>query len=148
MLAAIAQDEFLKNKLYWPAPLVMALEEAAVGKGLKWVIVCTKDLLETRLPPGAAQLLHWLSPLYQFPAEFQDGSTLMSRSKEIWEDDQCDLFHRSLAHMFVAANWYRDCNLVKYRTYAVSALRILGQCDYLRETWIQKPLALFEKLME
>jgi hypothetical protein len=143
MPAEQAQNAYLADDLYWSADLVAKLENRRTGMALDWAIECLIALLENTAPSDQQQQLELLTDL-SLSKHTADSSFLMTKSQQIWYEKK-DLSHVALAHLYVARAYLLQSDSRMYRTSVITALRIMGNHEFYRQTSVAVPLSLFKR---
>lgn len=147
MLTEQARKKYQDHELYWSANLMVELENKRQGTTLVWAIECMKALVENVASPAQEQLMSWLAELSALSKSGADGSTLIERGQQIWHA-QRDLLHTATAHLYAALAYLSQQDISWYRRSLVSAMDVMGEHEFYRQTAAAIPLALFEKFLE
>ncbi|GIW82859.1 MAG: hypothetical protein KatS3mg105_4666 [Gemmatales bacterium] len=143
MLTDKAREQYNSGDVYWPAKLVLELEDKAPGKALHWAIECAKALVENTSPDKKEHFFEWLSEL-SLAQNNPDSNALMEKAQQIWHEERTRL-NTAISHLYAALSYFAQENGNKYRQSLSGSLYVMGEHDFYRQTSLEIPLALFEK---
>ncbi len=146
MLTQQALEQYNAQDLYWPADLMVALENVRLGLALEWATECIKSLVVQAAPPESKErLLNWLTGVTR-TGGMTDGSDLMEEGRRVWHEER-DVIHTAISHLYAARAYLQQSNNPSYRTSVIRAAYVMGDHDYYRRTSLAIPLALFEQFV-
>lgn len=145
MLTDNAREQYESGDIYWPAKLVLELEDKAPGRALNWAIECAKTLIENVSPERKEQLLEWLSNL-SASQDNPHSDELMDKAEQIWHEERT-LFHTAISYLYAALSYFAEENGNKYRESLFRSLSLMGDHDFYRNNSLEVPLTLFEKFV-
>ena len=144
MLIQQVMEQYHAQHPYWPADLMVVLENVRLGLTLEWVAECIKSLVVQAAPPESKEsLLNWLARVTR-TRDMADGSDLMDEARRVWHEKR-DIFHTAISHLYAARAYLQQSNNSSYRSSVIRAANIIGDHDYYRQTALAIPLALFEQ---
>lgn len=145
MLTEKVKQQYMNYDPCWAADLMVELEKKRLGLTLDWAIDSVKALVENVLPSYQREALKWLNELASMPEDLSLCPDLMKTSQHIWHKER-DIAHTAIAHLYAAAARLAERNIPQYRRSIVSAMNVLGDHEFYRQTSIAIPLTLFDKL--
>jgi hypothetical protein len=144
MLTQRALEQYRAQDVYWPADLMVALENVRLGLAFEWAAECVKSLVVQAAPPESKErLLNWLAGVHRTNAT-ADGSDLMEEGRRVWHEKR-DTIHTAISHLYAARAYLQQSNDSSYRLSVIRAAYVLGDHDYYRQTALAIPLTLFEQ---
>jgi hypothetical protein len=144
MLTQQALEQYHAHDVYWPADLMVALENVRLGLALEWAAECIKSLVVQAAPPETKErLLNWLAGVTRTSGT-ADGSDLMEEARRVWHEER-DIIHTAISHLYAARAYLLQGNNSSYRLSVIRAAYVMGDHDYYRQTALAIPLALFEQ---